>query len=478
MEGLNSIISVINGYLDSSNGYLYNYILLALFAVVAIYFTIRLKGIQFRYIIHAAKQLGGKHKEGGISGFAAYCVSTASRVGTGNMAGVMVAIAAGGVGALFWMWVMALFGGSLAFVESTLAQLYKAKDRHGKFIGGPSYFIRTKLKQPVLATIFAIMIIFVYTAFNGMQANTIANALVNYNIPITLSAIILAIITAIILLNPRREALTMACSIVVPAMAIPYILIGLIIFVINIANVPNMFAQILTYAFTPSAVTGGVIGVTISQGLRRGLFSNEAGMGGAPHAAAAAATTHPVRQGFLQMFSVFTDTLIICSTSAFILLLSPEAMQQVQNFKGIQLLQYAMTSHLGSFGGVFVTVCILLFAYSSILGNFFYIRTGAASIKESPLFEYIVVGMTLIMIIGGSLLAMPIVWNIGDFLMGITALINLVVILVLFKPARVLLKDYEKQLKENKIPTYCVNNTPEIKDEAITSWDVAPKEKE
>lgn len=458
-----------NSFIDSANGYLYNYILLAIFAIVSVYFTIRLRGVQIRQLIHSAKLLGSTDKEGGISGFAAYCVSTASRVGTGNMAGVMVAISLGGVGAIFWMWAMAVFGGALAFTESTLAQLYKTSDRHGKFVGGASYFIRTRLNQPIIAMIFALFIIFSYTAFNGIQANTIANALVNYNIPISVSAIILTIITALILFNPKREALTNTCSIIVPVMAIPYILVGMFILLKNIALVPSMFTNIFTYAFTPNALVAGGVGASISYGLRRGLFSNEAGMGGAPHAAAAAWSTHPARQGLLQMFSVFTDTLIICSTSAFILMLSPSAMGKIGELKGIQLLQYAMTTHLGSFGGVFVTVCILLFAYSSILGNFFYIRTGSSSIKEGIASEYIVIAMTLFMVIAGALSDMPVVWNLGDFFMALTALINIVVITILLKPASILLKDYERQLKTGQEPVF-KNDIEEIKHPSITSW--------
>lgn len=458
--------------IGQANGYLYSYVLLVIFLAVSLYFTVKFRGVQFRLVFHAAKLLNSKNKDGGISGFAAYCVSTASRVGTGNMAGVIGAIVVGGPGAIFWMWVMALLGGSLAFAESTLAQLYKVKGKDNKFAGGSSYFIRTRLGKPVVAVIFATLMILTYTAFNGIQANTIANALLNYNVPIGASAAVLAIITAIILLNPKREALTFACSIVVPIMAVPYILIGLIIFVINLDRVPEMFSSIITYAFTPNAITGAGVGTAISTGLRRGLFSNEAGMGGAPHAAAAAATSHPARQGLLQMFSVFTDTLIICSTTAFIFLLSPEAMKQMESLQGINLLQFAMVEHLGAFGGGFITLCVLLFAYSSVLGNFFYIRAGASSINSSIKLEYIVVAMTLFMVVAGSLVNIPLAWNLGDFFMGFMALMNIVVIFIMIKPAVVILNDYEKQLKEGKkVPVYTIDRTPEIKHEAVQCWD-------
>ena len=464
------MLATLERFIGTANGYIYNYIILSIFFIVAIYFTIRLKGVQFRQLFHAAKLLGSKSTDGGISGFAAYSVSTASRVGTGNMAGVVTAIVAGGPGALFWMWVMALFGGSLAFVESTLAQLYKEKGADGKFVGGASYFIRSRMGKPGLAIVFAILMILTYTAFNGVQANTIANALLKYNISTNITAIVLMVLTAAILLNPKRETLAFVCSVVVPVMAIPYILIGIFIFATNLGSVPAMFSMILKYAFTGDAVMGATIGTAVSQGLRRGLFSNEAGMGGAPHAAAAAATSHPARQGLLQMFSVFTDTLIICSTSAFIFLLSPEALKQVGTLQGIGLLQFAIESHLGEFGSIFVTACVLMFAYSSVLGNFFYIRTGASAIHKSKLPEYIVAAMTLFMVVVGSIVNMPLAWNLGDFFMGIMAIVNIIIIFMMVRPAHVLLNDYEKQQKEGVKPVYNVDRTPEIRHPSITCW--------
>ena len=464
-------MKMFESFITQVNGYLYGSVLLVIFLAVSLYFTVKFRGVQFRQVLHAAKLLNSKNTDGGISGFVAYCVSTASRVGTGNMAGIVGAIVVGGPGAIFWMWIMAILGGSLAFAESTLAQLYKVKGKDGKFAGGSSYFIRTRLGKPIVATVFAVLMILTYTAFNGIQANTIANALLSYNVPLGISAALLAILTAFILLNPKREALTLVCSIVVPVMAVPYILIGFIIFIINIERVPEVFSSIITYAFTPNAITGAGIGTAISTGLKRGLFSNEAGMGGAPHAAAAAATSHPARQGLLQMFSVFTDTLIICSTTAFIFLLSPEAMKQMESLQGIALLQFAMVEHLGAFGGGFITLCVLLFAYSSVLGNFFYIKAGAGSINSKVKLEYVVVAMTLFMVIAGSLINMPLAWNLGDFFMGFMALMNIVVIFIMIKPAVIVLNDYEKQLKEGvKIPVYTVDRTPELKHEAVQCW--------
>ena len=347
-------MKIINSIITNTNDVMYGYLLLAVFFVISVFFTIRLRGIQISHSIHALKLLFSKHEKGdGVSGFVSFCISTASRVGTGNITGVMGAISAGGPGALFWMWIMALLGGSLAFSESTLAQLYKEKDSYGKFIGGASFYIKSRLKKPILAILFALCMIFTYTTFNGVQANTISNALSKYNVSVNITAIILTVITGIILFSKKRDTITHACVFIVPIMAIPYILMGLFIFFTNLTSVPSVFQSILVQAFKPSAVFGGAIGITISNGLKRGLFSNEAGMGGAPHAAAAAHTSHPCKQGLIQMFSVFTDTILICSISGFILLLSPEAMESVKKLEGINLFQYAMESHLGSFGSYF-----------------------------------------------------------------------------------------------------------------------------
>lgn len=471
METEASIISRIDDFLVAGTEILFSNVVFYVFIVVAILFTILLKGSQFRYIFHAGSLLFAKHHGGGTSGFASYAISTASRVGTGNMAGIMLAISLGGPGALFWMWIMALLGSALAFAEATLAQLYKEKNSLGQYVGGASFYIRSKLKLPVLSIIFATIMILTYTAFNGVQANTIASALDSYNLDPSVTCIILSVVVGFILLSPGRTAVIKACTYIVPIMAIPYILFSLVVLLMNITMVPNMFYVIFTQAFVPDAVFGGAIGQTLTTGLRRGLFSNEAGMGGAPHAAAAATTTHPARQGFIQMFSVFTDTLIICSVSGFILLLSPEAMAKIGELKGINLMQYAMSTHFGKFGSLFVTLCVILFAFSSILGNFFYIQTGVTAIKDNKISYYIVVFMTLMLVLGGSIANLTTIWNLGDFLMGFMALINIVVLVVLYKPVIALLKNYISQWNQEKIPVYIKGDIPEIESDAISEWD-------
>ena len=473
LSSFDSFINSLNNFLVMGTGILFDHIVFAIFVVVAIYFTVLIKGAQFKYAFHAGSLLFAKHHGGGTSGFASYAISTASRVGTGNMAGIMLAITVGGPGALFWMWIMALFGSALAFAEATLAQLYKEKNSLGQYVGGASYYIKSKLKLPAIASIFALIMIVTYTAFNGVQANTIAGALSTYSIAPSVTAVILVALVGAILLSPGRTAIIKVCSYIVPVMAIPYLLLGLFVILKNIGQVPEMFSVIFSNAFTFDSATGGIIGAAVSTGLKRGLFSNEAGMGGAPHAAAAATTTHPARQGFIQMFSVFTDTLLICSISGFVLLLSPDAMSMGMSgeYKGIQLMQYAMSTHFGTFGSIFVTVCILLFSFSSILGNFFYIQTGATSIKDNVASYYTVVLMTLVLVYFGSTLDLSVVWNLGDFLMGFMALLNIITLILLYKPVKALLNHYIYQWNQEKIPVYIKGDLPEIEDDAITQWN-------
>ena len=438
--------SVIDAFLIKGTDILFNNIVLYIYICVAILYTILMKGAQFRYVFHAGRLLFRKHKGGGTSGFASYAISTASRVGAGNMAGIMVAISTGGPGALFWMWIMALFGSAMSFGESTLAQFYKEKNSLGQYVGGGSFYIRSRLKMPLLAATFALIMITANTSVNGIQANTIANSLAAYNLDKNITGIILAIITAVILLSPGRTAIIKACTYIVPVMAIPYLLFGLLILIINIKEVPAMFGLIISEAFNPSAAFGA-------------------------HAAAAATTSHPARQGFLQMFSVFTDTLLICSVSGFILLLSPSAMDKIGELHGINLMQYAMTEHFGEFGTLFLTLCVVLFSFSTILGNFFYIQTGMASIKDTKLAYYIVVFLTLMLVLGGSIANLQTIWNLGDFVMGFMALINLIVLVILRKPVVLLLNHYLAQWHQGKYPVYVKGDLPEIETDAVTQWN-------
>lgn len=473
-EGTTSLMDNLVSWLSGIVDFFYGNIILYVFIFAALFYTIVIRGSQFKYVFHSGSLLFAKHHGGGTSGFSSYAISTASRVGTGNMAGIMIAVSTGGPGALFWMWVMALFSSSLAFAESTLAQFYKEKNSLGHYVGGASFYIKSKLKMPVLAVIFAIIMIVTYTTFNGVQANTISGALSIYNVNSQLTGIILTIIVAVILFTPGRQAIIKACTYIVPVMAIPFILLGIIAVIMNIGMVPAMFKTIFMQAFQPDAIYGGAIGTTITIGLRRGLFSNEAGMGGAPHAAAAAHTSHPARQGFIQMFSVFTDTLIICSISGFILLLSPEAMNVAvpnSSVGGINIMQIAMQEHFGEFGKTFVTLCVVLFSFSSILGNFFYIQTGVSAVKDNAVSYYIVASLTLILVLTGSIVDLKLIWGMGDFLMGIMALLNIAVVIMLYKPVSYLLKNYLTQWNNEKIPVYIKGDIPEIEDNAVTQWD-------
>lgn len=469
-----SLMDKIVEYLSNVVNFFYGNIILYLFIAAALFYTVVIRGSQFKYVFHAGSLLFAKHHGGGTSGFSSYAISTASRVGTGNMAGIMIAVSEGGPGALFWMWLMALFSSSLAFAESTLAQYYKEKNSLGHFVGGASFYIKSKLKMPFLAVIFALIMIITYTTFNGVQANTISGALNFYGVDGSLTGIILTLIVAVILFTPGRQAIVKACTYIVPVMAIPFILLGLIAVLMNITMVPHMFKIIFEQAFHPDAVYGGMIGSTIVIGLRRGLFSNEAGMGGAPHAAAAAVTSHPAKQGFIQMFSVFTDTLIICSISGFILLLSPDAMSLAvpnSTHSGINIMQVAMGQHFGEFGKTFVTLCVVLFSFSSILGNFFYIQTGVSAIKDNAVSYYIVACLTLILVLSGSIADLKLIWGMGDLFMGVMAVLNIIVVLMLYKPVSALLQNYLSQWNSEKVPVYVKGDIPEIEDDAVTQWN-------
>lgn len=452
-------MNIINSIITNTNNVMYGYLLLAVFFVVAVFFTIRLKGIQISHSIHALKLLFSKHEKGdGVSGFVSFCISTASRVGTGNITGVMGAVSAGGPGALFWMWIMALLGGSLAFSESTLAQLYKEKDSMGKFIGGASFYIKSKLKKPVLATLFALCMIFTYTTFNGVQANTISNALSKYNVSVIITAVILTIITALILFSKKRDTITHACVFIVPIMAIPYILMGLFIFFTNLPSVPSVFQNIFIQAFKPSAIFGGAIGITISNGLKRGLFSNEAGMGSTPHAHAIAKVDHPCEQGVVAMMGVFF-TFIVLTLTALVILTSGILENQVYNLespsliseslKGIGLAQSAFQMKFGHVGVIFIALCLLFFAFSTIIAWYFF---GEQNIKylfgQKAAKVYALVVVVFIFI--GSTLKVDLVWSLADCFNGLMVIPNLLGILALSPLVSSLVKDYKRFKKEKK----------------------------
>ena len=455
-----------NNLLASLNDFLYSYILIFLLVAAGIYFSIRTKFVQFRLIgdaIKALKEKAEKNDNGkSVSSFQALMISTASRVGTGNIAGIATAIVAGGPGAVFWMWVMAIVGGASAFVESTLAQVYKVKD--GKeFRGGPSYYIERALGKRWLGVLFSILLIacFAY-GFNGLQTYNMSSAL-EYYIPNYSDTILPAVVglliaaaTAFVIFGGVHR-IGFISSVIVPIMAGIYILMGIFITLTNLDRVPEMFSLIFEGAFDFRAIFGGFAGSTVLIGIKRGLFSNEAGMGSAPNASATATVSHPVKQGMVQVLSVFIDTLMICTTTAFILLLSgvtgiPEKLD------GIPYVQAAISANVGSLGIHFITFSIFAFAFTSLIGNYYYAESNILFIKNNRVLLNGFRITCLIAIFLGAQADFSTVWNLADVLMGFMAIENILVIFLLGGIAFKVLDDYTKQKKQGLDPVFKAKN--------------------
>ena len=472
MEFLNEKILLVNDFI-------WTYVLIAMLIVLGLYFTFKTKFVQFVNIKDMFKLLGegtsSKDKsKGEVSSFQAFCIGTASRVGTGNLAGVASAIAIGGPGAVFWMWLIALIGSASAFIESTLAQIYKVKDGDN-FRGGPAYYMEKGLNKKWMGIAFSVLIIICFGfAFNSVQSNTITAAFYStFNTNKLLVGVILTVLTLIIIFGGVNRIAKIS-SILVPVMAVAYIIIALFIIIMNLNQIPTLLKTIFENAFGLKQVVGGGIGAALLQGIKRGLSSNEAGMGSAPNAAATATVSHPAKQGLIQTLGVFTDTLIICTSTAFIILLSGAPLDG--SLKGIELTQAALVSQVGSWGGIFISVCILLFAFSSIIGNYYYGETNIQFItnKKSVLYVYRVLVATMVLF--GSIASMDLVWNIADVFMGLMAILNLIAIALLSKIAIKALKDYTSQKKAGKNPVFYASSIPELGNE-VEEWRDNEKEK-
>lgn len=463
-------MDILNSWISAINDVLWSYILIIMLLGCALWFSFKTRFVQFRMIKEMIKLLGdstGKTKNGEkhISSFQAFAVSLASRVGTGNLAGVATAIAIGGPGAVFWMWIIALLGASSAFVESTLAQLYKRRGKDS-FIGGPAYYMERGLGLRWMGIFFAILISVTFGfAFNSVQSNTICAAWEGaFGFDHRIIGGILTLLTILIIFGGIQR-IAKVSSIIVPVMALGYVILALGIVVFNIGKLPAVLETIIGNAFGWEQAIGGTVGAALMQGIKRGLFSNEAGMGSAPNVAATADVSHPVKQGLIQTLGVFTDTLIICTCTAFIILFSGAPLDGTVN--GIQLTQHALTNEVGNAGSIFVAVAILLFAFSSIIGNYYY---GEANIrfvtqKRSILFVYrLLVGA---MVMFGALASLDLAWSLADITMGVMTICNLIAISLLSREAFLLLKDYVKQ-KRNGVanPVFTKNSIPELKDKA------------
>jgi AGCS family alanine or glycine:cation symporter len=448
------------------NDLLWTYILLALLLWCALWFSLKTKFVQIRMFGEMVRLLGesaGKPENGEkhISSFQAFAISIASRVGTGNLAGVATAIAVGGPGAVFWMWLMALLGAASSFVESTLAQLYKT---HGKdsYVGGPAYYMRKGLKQPWMGTLFAVLITITFGfAFNSVQSNTICAAFEHaFGWEHTVVGIVITVSTILIIFGGVQR-IARVSSILVPVMALGYVLLALFIVALNITEVPAVIRLIVSHAFGWEQALGGSVGAALMQGIKRGLFSNEAGMGSAPNVAATAHVTHPVKQGLIQALGVFTDTLLICTCTAFIILFSGVSINGETN--GVQLTQLALTHEIGQWGDVFVAIALFFFAFSSILGNYYY---GEANIRYFSRSKWVLVVYRLLvggMVMFGAIASLEVAWGLADITMGLMAFFNLIAISLLGKYAFRLLDDYLAQKRRGiKDPVFCKNQLPEI----------------
>ena len=463
-------MNALYGWIDGVNDVLWTYVLVAALLGCAVWFTLRTRGVQFRLLGEMVRVLGesagsGPKGERHVSSFQAFAVSLASRVGTGNLAGVATAITVGGPGAVFWMWVIALLGAASAFVESTLAQLYKRRGKDS-YIGGPAYYIERGLGWRWMGVLFAVLISVTFGfAFNSVQSNTICAAwegafgIDHVWVGIAIAALTLAVIFGGI------HRIARVSGVIVPIMALGYIVLALGIVLFNLGRLPEVLELIVANAFGWEQALGGTIGAALMQGIKRGLFSNEAGMGSAPNVAATAHVSHPVKQGLIQTLGVFTDTLVICTCTAFIILFG--GVPATSSLNGIQLTQAALVSEIGPAGGIFVAIAIFLFAFSSIIGNYYY---GEANIRFITPRRWVLLLYRLLvgaMVLFGALASLDLAWSLADVTMALMTLCNLTAIVLLGRQALLLLADYTAQKRQGiKNPVFTKDRIPALKDKA------------
>lgn len=472
MDFLLKLVTTLNNIIWSQ------YVLIPLLLFTGVLFTLKSRFLQIRMIpemIRSVAQKPSDLKEEAISPVEAFTVGLASRVGTGNLSGVAIAIVVGGAGAVFWMWIVAILGSVSAFVESTLAQLYKVHDDETVYRGGPAYYMKNGLGSKAMGVAFAILISLCFgLIFNAVQANTIVKATENVlgashgsSISIIIGLVLIAI--SGYALFKGTKTIAEFTSKMVPFMAVLYLIIAALVIILRFNEIPTVFNMIISQAFTSQAAIGGGLGTTIIMGVKRGLFSNEAGMGSAPNAAASADTDHPVRQGLIQSLGVYIDTLIICSATAFIILVSGIELDPKAT-DGISVTMNALATVVGQWSIYFLLIAIFFFAFSSILGNYYYAESNIEYLsekKESVKFFKVIVLATILF---GSLASSDLVWALADLFMGSMAILNIIAILKLNKQAFVLLDDYEKQLKQGKNPVFDSSKYEEFKEFEI--WNL------
>lgn len=468
------------------NEVLWGSIMIYLLLGAGIWFTLRSGFIQFRYIRKFGRSLKNSvtPQPGGLTSFQALCTSLAARLGSGNLAGVALAISAGGPGAVFWMWMTALLGMATSFAESSLAQLYKEKDKRGQFRGGPAWYMARGLGMRWMGVLFSLFLLLAYgLIFNTVQANSVAHAMrYAFSCPEWLAGLALASIV-LLTISFGLKGIARLMQWLVPIMALLWVAASLFVAALHLDQVPGVLATIVKGAFGWREVASGALGYTFSQalmaGFQRGMFSNEAGMGSTPNAAAAASSwpPHPAAQGIVQMIGVFTDTIIICSASAMILLLAgpvPHASGTV----GIQLLQQALVTLTGGWGAGFVSLILILFAFSSIVVNYLYAENNLIFLKldSRAAIGTLRLGVIL-MVVAGSLLSMPLVWQLADIIMALMAITNLTAILLLSPVVTLIARDYLRQRKLGVPPVFDPARYPDIKAQlAPGTWDDLPRQ--
>ena len=470
---------------DSLNGVLWNIVPVFLIAA-GVYFGFRTLFVQIRLIPDMLKAVAetpkGKDREGrdldeeygGVSAFKAFTISAASRVGTGNIAGVALAISIGGPGSVFWMWLLALLGGATAFVESTLAQLWKTKDAEGNYHGGPAYYMTRGLGWRPLAVLFSAFLALTYGfVYNAIQTNSITVAIetsVGNDSALVKSAVagVLAILTALVIFGGVTRIASWT-QVIVPFMAGAYIIMGVVVLVVNWREIPAMFELIVTHALGLKEVAGAGVWLAFTQGMRRGLFSNEAGMGSAPNAAASATVSHPVKQGLVQTLGVYFDTLLVCTITAFIVLLGPAVSYGMDDVQGVSLTQSALADSLGDWSAHAITAILFFLAFSSVIGNYYLAQTNLEYLTESKsalnVFRIVVIGF----VIFGAFGSVPLVWALGDTMAGLLAIFNIVAIIPLGGVVLKLLKNFNDQRRKGIDPVFHREMLPELKN--VEFWD-------
>ena len=460
------MLATIENLVNTVSGAIYNPWVPLLLVLAGILLSFRTGFVQLRLVKESIRVVMEKPAtEGAVSSFGALMISTASRVGTGNIVGVSQAICVGGVGAVFWMWLIAVLGGASAFVESTLAQIYKRRNPDGSSYGGPSYYMETALGQRWLGMVFSVIIILTYAVgYNALASYNLQSAFSGFSFyspsvtPMIVGGI-LAVLFGVCVLGggTRLEKVT---GLLVPVMGVIYILVAVVLVILNIGKMPSVFGAMFADAFNFKAIFGGFSGSCLMYGVKRGLYSNEAGMGSAPNAAASADVSHPVKQGLVQMLSVFLDTILICSATAFMCLSSDVV--PTPELAGAPYVQAALQDNLGAFGPIFIAVSMALFAFTTLIGNYYYCEGCMRFILKRTPSKVFMTGFRVVaaaIVFVGAIASMDLVWDTADLLQGLMVFINIPVIILLAKPAIEALKDYQKQRAEGKNPTYKNANT-------------------